>query len=616
MSLVLLSNDNTTAQFEGGGIAQANSWTNVLQTPIVIPKNSEVALQSLRVNKAATTAIDFSNNKFYTYIGQGRDGSGNLPDGPEEDTRFVSPVNLIKGDYTAESFVDNSLLPALRKGVFHPDYQDRINASVKETATGDFEGYNIKFGEGNTAPSDVFPADDEFIPAGFYDDVETEYFTWTNSNKRFTRTVDPAAPELRGYGIATRYPLSVRQGKHVANFANAGDEWAIGLSRYADATKEIEGLAEGFFAIPPWAQESAGDWYDFGAIKEDGKLLIYHAVVEDPDDRHLKMREVKYYGYTGAEYTEPYDLAINASAFNEIEFFLDGEQVEVYLRKGGSLRTLICSPDLGTPAKDNYIKPINQSCQYLYPKYEVVTDGAYITMVNNTGVDVQNFKYDGVNDDNTLTFQDFYATGFVGQFYATGEEASRSSKIYQMCRDGDLNSIYNDFTPEHIDDEHVFQKYSVSLPKIALIVAPDPTYYTPSNRANAASVLGFKGETVVDNPTQTAGFKTFTSLNTPENLVRNSMFCRLTSLTQKSSNGFTGNDSKIIYHCPRFDSAGRDSGELYYEPAEKTYLDISNPSDIQVNSFSIDFVTRDERLASGMMGSSTVMLHIREKGSK
>jgi len=91
------------------------------------------------------------------------------------------------------------------------------------------------------------------------------------------------------------------------------------------------------------------------------------------------------------------------------------------------------------------------------------------------------------------------------------------------------------------------------------------------------------------------------------------MFCRLTSLTQKSSNGFTGNESKILYHCPRFDNAGRDSGELYYEPAEKTYLDISNPSDIQVNSFSVDFVTRDEVLINGMMGNSTVMLHIREK---
>ncbi len=613
MSLVLLSNDNTTAQFEGGGIAQANSWTNVLQTPMIIPKNAEVALQSLRVNKAATTAIDFHNNTFGLYIGQGRDGSGNLPDGPDEDTRYVSPVTLVSGDYTAQSFVDKSLLPALREGVFHPDYQDRINASVEETATGDFEGYNIKFGEGDTPPSDVFPSDSEFIAAGVYDGEPTEYFTWTNSNKRFTRAQNPAAPELRGYGIATRYPLSVRQGTHVANFANAGDEWAIGLSRYADGAKQIEGLTEGYFSIPGWAQESAGDWYDFGAIKEDDKLLIYHAVVQD-DSKKLKMREVKYYGYTGAEMTEAYDLGTNASGFNEVEFFLDGEQVNVYLSKSGGGRTLICSPDLGTPGKDNYLKPINQSCQYLYPKYEVVTDAAYITMVHNTGVDVQNFKYDGVNDDNTLTFQDFYATGKVGPFFVTPKEPlSRANKILNMCRIGDIDTVYNDFTPDHIGDEHVFLKYSATLPTIALIVAPDTTYYKPSNRANAANVLGFDGETVVDNPVQTTGFKTFTSHETPKNLVRNSMFCRLTSLTQKSSNGFTGNESKILYHCPRFDNAGRDSGELYYEPAEKTYLDISNPSDIQVNSFSVDFVTRDEVLINGMMGNSTVMLHIREK---
>ncbi len=608
MSLVLLSNDNTTAQFEGGGIAQANTWTNVLQTPMIIPKNSEVALQSLRVNKAATTSIDFSNNKFYTYIGQGRSADGF--DDPSKDTRMVAPAILKEGDYTAQSFVDNSLLPALREAIFHPDYQDRVNASVQETVTGDFEGYNIKFGEGDTPPSDVFPSDSEFVAAGYYNGLVTDSFTWTNSNKRFTKTVSEVGK--RGYGIATRYPMSVRQAKHVANFANAGaDEWAIGLSRYADGAKEKEGLEEGSFAIPDWAEETLGDWYDFGVIKDpEDKLRIYHAVVKDNSDRKLEMEEVEYYGYTGASSTEPYDLGTNASGFGEVEFFLDGEQVNVYLRKaGGGGRTLICSPDLGTTEKENYVKPINMSCQYLYPKYEVVEDNAYITMVNHEGVDVQNFKYDGVNDDDTLTFQDFYATAKVGQYFASD---NRLSNIRTQCRNADLFGVYNNFD-DGFDTEHTFQKYSVSLPKIALIVAPDTTYYKPSNRANAANVLGFDGETVVDNPTQTTGFKTFTSHEVPRNLVKNSMFVRLTSLTQKSSNGFTGNESKILYHCPRFDAAGRDSGELYYEPAEKTYLDISNPNDIQVNSFSVDFVTRDEILIGGMMGNSTVMLHIREK---
>ena len=127
MSLVLLSNDNTTAQFEGGGISQANSWTNVLQTPMTIPKNSEVALQSLRVNKAATTAIDSHNSQFFTYIGQGRSSNPQADiTGPEEDTRMTSLVLLKGGDYTAQTFVDNSLLPGLRAAAFHPDYQDRI----------------------------------------------------------------------------------------------------------------------------------------------------------------------------------------------------------------------------------------------------------------------------------------------------------------------------------------------------------------------------------------------------------------------------------------------------------------------------------------------------------
>ena len=606
MSLVLLSNDNTTAQFEGGGIAQANSWTNVLQTPMIIPKNSEVALQSLRVMKEATTTVDSHNNQFFTYIGQGRSADGlDGFEGPDEDTRCTSLVLLKDGDYTAETFVNNSLLPGLRAAVFHPDYQDRVNASVQETATGDFEGYNIRYGEGNTPPSDVFPADGEFIAAGYWNDNPTDAFTWKNSNKRFTKT-DSAT---RGYGIATRYPMSVRQAKHVAEFSNAGDSWAIGLSRYADGVTE-----DGKFAIPPWAEERESDWYDFGAVDINNELKIFHAVVEDDDDPKLVMKEVIYYGYSGAKATEVYDLDTNASGYDRIEFFLDGEQVEVYMINSGTgARDLFCSPDLGSPDKENYIKPINQSCQYLYPKYEVVTADAYITMINHQGVDVQNFKYDGINDDGTLTYHDFYATGIRGGSRPQGTD-SRVVHALIQSRFADIGTDYNNFDSEEAV-EHVFQKYSESLPKIALIVSPSDLY-SPSDRASAASILGFKGETVVDNPTQTAGAKTFTSHQTPLNLVRNSMFCRLTSLTQKSSNGFTGNESKILYHCPRFDAAGRDSGELYYEPSEKTYLDISNPNDIQVNSFTVDFVTRDERLATGMIGSSTVMLHIREKDSK
>ena len=92
-----------------------------------------------------------------------------------------------------------------------------------------------------------------------------------------------------------------------------------------------------------------------------------------------------------------------------------------------------------------------------------------------------------------------------------------------------------------------------------------------------------------------------------------SMFVRLTSTTQRSLNGLTGNESKIVYHCPRFDVSGADRGQLFFEPNEKTYLDLENIQDIKVNSFSVDIVDRSEVPIEGLNGNTIAMFHIRKK---
>ena len=157
------------------------------------------------------------------------------------------------------------------------------------------------------------------------------------------------------------------------------------------------------------------------------------------------------------------------------------------------------------------------------------------------------------------------------------------------------------------------------MPKIALIVSPDYVHYKPSDRpaANTGLVLGFNDGNVIDNPVQAGstanGSKTFASHDVPQNIVRESMFVRLTSTTQRSINGYTGNQSKIIYHCPRFDNGGNDQGGLFFEVGEKTYLDLGNVDELQSNSFSVDIVNRQERPIAGLIGNTVAMLHIREK---
>ena len=310
MSLLLLSNDEKLNAATNTGISAANSWTNNTQTPLVIKKNSEIALQSLKVNRTANTVVTDQDNKLWMYIGKGRGAAAPLLDIDQDPRTTCFTALLPRDDYSSQSFVDDCLIPSIKKGCYHPDYIDRVSGTVKESSVGQFEGYNIVFGEGNTAPADVFPADSEFIPATIHHDQDvTDDFTWSNSTKRFTKGTDSGK---RAYGIATKYPMSCRQGKHVVNFANAGDFWAAGLSRFA--TKDIP--------VPAWGEEILGDWYDFGVIRDfaTDTLKIYHSVVSDSKDPILRPREVVYYGYTGAAMATPYDFK---GSFNELCVFLD-----------------------------------------------------------------------------------------------------------------------------------------------------------------------------------------------------------------------------------------------------------------------------------------------------
>ena len=592
MSLILLSNDTDLTGGQSVGIAQANQWSNTTQHPLVIGADSEVALQSLKVNRTLGPIVSDNNNEGYLYIGAGR--SNTLRE--EDDPRLVAPFTLEpKGLVSAESFVDNVLLPSLRKAVFHADYQDRINGSVNEdSATGSFRGYNIKFGEGDTPPTSQLPA--AFVVA----DDGTNDFTYNATTGVITKGT---ATATRAYGIATELPMSQRKAKHVVDFSGAGTSWAYGLSRYASATDPV----------PEWGSPIEKDWFDFGVAEIDGKLEIYHTVIADIDNPVLEPKEVVYYGYTGALVTERYDLATNASAYDQLEFFVDGNQINVYLRNSAALddkgaaaptRDLICSPDLGTPEKSNCFKPINTACAYLYPKFELVADSSVFDIVDHEGVDLANFVFDGLLADGSSNLMDLYAAqAVVGQ-----------PKYIDLCRENDLGGIYNDFDPnsEGFDSAPVFQKFGTKLPEIHIIVSPDTVLYTDSTEANCAALLGFPGESVLD-PIQTAGFKTFTSVITPISIDGTSMFVRLTSTTQRSINGLTGNESKIVYHCPRFDTSGADRGQLFFEPNEKTYLDLENIQDIKVNSFSVDIVDRKEVPIEGLNGNTIAMFHIRRK---
>ena len=62
-----------------------------------------------------------------------------------------------------------------------------------------------------------------------------------------------------------------------------------------------------------------------------------------------------------------------------------------------------------------------------------------------------------------------------------------------------------------------------------------------------------------------------------------------------------------------FDNAGNDTGGLFFEPHEKTYLALNNAEELVVNSFDVDIVYDNETLCKAISGKTIVCFHIRQR---
>ena len=104
MSLIVLSNTNfNEAEDNGprvGGIKTPFQFTNTLQTPLVIPADSEVALQSIKLNLDGDFEVRNWNDTMYQYIGKrvDVDVAGYL-DSIDESPRYPSLVTAPRGTY-------------------------------------------------------------------------------------------------------------------------------------------------------------------------------------------------------------------------------------------------------------------------------------------------------------------------------------------------------------------------------------------------------------------------------------------------------------------------------------------------------------------------------------
>jgi len=88
-------------------------------------------------------------------------------------------------------------------------------------------------------------------------------------------------------------------------------------------------------------------------------------------------------------------------------------------------------------------------------------------------------------------------------------------------------------------------------------------------------------------------------------------FIRIPNLTHKSFNGGQSGLSKIIYQLPQFSNGGSQYGSLYFEPGEKTYVKLNNPSKMILNMLQVQVVDAQEKEVDSLTGDTHIVFHVR-----
>ena len=610
MSLVVCSNKeqdgNTLRQDQS--IYSAWSFRNSLPSTMKIPANSQVALQSVKVNVDGRVVFSRNNHRFYQWFGTKLDRDGVSPQ-LKDTTSYVAVTGLSldseRGKVVEMSLDDfaERLQAVIRSTSYHPNTKEKAQVDVLRNASGlDFLGYKIEFDQ-STPIANSIPANGGF-ENWFRVDQPAGIFSYAGGVfKRETTNLYE-----RCCGIAKDKPFSLNNGSFIVNISGAGAnanasgvEWHVGLSRYINNPS-------GGYRVPDYNEWREDDelninedcFMDFGVARNyQGELVVYHNAW-DPnvaDGKSIRRQEIAYWenASTNASFAGSARISLDGEPYTKVGFFSEGEKLRVSLYNGSSWQDVV--QYTGTADANTYFKPVNQSCWCLHPVLCVGNDDTHIHC--------------------TLSVEEFTAVPLIdydpttpnkGGWYETLELLTPGTF---RCRDLETSRTWSN---PAVDGGYVQKGLNASGGTALqhVLILEESNLYTPTSGANARQLLGFSNS-ILDNPNTITGNNVIYQSDIVPSLTSSmAMFVRLNNFGQNVHNAHTGNRSKIIAHLPRFDNT-QSTGRLYFEPNNLIWIDLDNPSDMNINEFDISFCYVNEQYATILTGQSIVCLYFRKK---
>ncbi len=679
------------------GIENPSHFQNYFNSPVKIPTNAEIAVESVKIRRDALIDVE-EDTQMYHYFGHLQDDD----DYPYHSQRVEMPIPIRPrpGTYNIDEWVIE-LESRLDEAYGNPEIFGFYDVAARTNASGEATGVIITSGQrsGLAAPNRVTNTGEMLSPYwhapynlsdGY---VHTTDWTSTHStfggtaHKVFTRVVANNASDDTVLKKLDRRECSVIGHGHPFGLVNSEFEvditsadtggWRVGLSRpqieYVRDTTKVGsrgranmlpgtrhpdgGIDDGvamsthYRMTNPQTGRYQKDYYDY-MVQSDGEYIEVYQLSYDNEvqSNMLVQSEVIYYGAHSPIAAKMTNASFNAS-FDRVRFKSIGDQLELFFIDNKSAATKVVSNTLSA-VRNKCFLPIGETRNALYPKLNVGTQNnllriyKYASHYSETG-----YRYPTYDKPSfTLTTgDDFYSNCRVDRFESGGNSGTdgnlanvRDTKLRPFCLSQTLvcdtkekyeitsvsvearTSTYDGLlaSGKGIAKNHAFV--------IGYIEAFTPNDYLQgkyrttdtSGRAKMNRLLGFPNKSFIDQLEGVAdGYVSvnadgdqvsFNSFTTPDFRV-NSAFIRISNMPIQSYNGAKQSVSKILYHLPRFTNDGREFGDLFFAPGEKTYVSLHNASPEILNNIEVQIVDSNEVPVSDISGNTIIVFHMRQK---
>ena len=628
MSLVITSNVAQENNPEFSDAFKPYSYQNRLLNTMRIPPNSEIALQSAKINKNGLFVLDRTNADFAHYFGTpiGTDAT-KIAAGEEIEDLDSSTTQPFRGVIGAGEAFDaggknerniEDMSADLQKGIdacaFHPSLIRTKGAGFESSikVTPEYDSTSLAF-KGFTFVStqeDAALTNRGAASINWTDISKNNSYNFTQAAGVVTSTDD------NGFYVQNReYPIGQNGGEAIFDIqgANTGP-WMCGLSRinkpidigggdfahlptYFDFSRTSGTIVSGRFARGQYR------YADFCVCRVAGKLRVFQSGTDSRaagtnfGANGTYMNEIIYYGGHNAQYPALAD----ADDIENVKFTLNNELMKIEVYDGNDKKYYILADYTTLKAagatKNEHLNAVNATEWAMYP-----VCAASGGQAGGKAIEL----------DKILHYPNYpiYTDNLYGEYdwWGWSQENNQTPLCLALEKRpwNDANFVQV-ITPQGIDSKGMDNYSSV------FITVKSVAYGDSTNECSSSRLLGFEGQGVSIPVATSKLITTNKSASVPKLISNISLFIRLNNFTQNSVNARQGTTSKIVAHLPRFDNSGNETGGLYFEPHEKTYLALGNTDEILINSFDVDFVYENETLCTALTAKTVVCFHIRQK---